>query len=253
MSNQNQENYFEVSEAEIDGVVASVLSDVDKDDVELIGILRGHIRTALAERKDPSKRLSQSVINRYGFDPLDGHVKYDDSKEAKRDQGIYMMTHCFETAKGHLEMIATDNSLSSVDVKRYTSDNSKSEIFTPAQVAANCLETLERFYKEIGGNPGPGLRSSIAAKYGISENGTIKFNSSVESMRDFDICNIDYSLDTIKLALKTIAEKSETLSSRDVTRYVANSKSKIYTPAQMAAGTIDQIRDILNRTPSFLA
>lgn len=242
MSEKDAANYLDVSEAEIDEIMASVPTIQGKGPSDLISGLRDKVRQTLVANRNPVTRLNRSIMEKY--EVTDRYeVKFGRSKEGKRDNSIYLMNHSFNTAVSHLEMIATDNNLSSVDVQRYTADRSKSPIFTPGQVAGNCLESIQRYHKDIE-DPSDNLKREIAEKYGVNEDGFIQFNNSEDGKRDLDICLVIHAFATAKLALELIARDSAKLSSSDVKRYTSGG-TPIYTPSEVAATSLETIKQIL--------
>lgn len=253
MSNQNVAKYFEVSDEEVDEVLTSTGITSNIDDEDIIASLRVHVRSMMEEKRNAVRRLTQSIVKEYGVNPDTYEIKFTDSEESKRDQDIHLLGYTFDTLYANLEMIASDNKrLSSVDVQRYTSDSGKSLVFTPSQVAANALETVEQYYKQKNGDPTARLRADLTEKYAADENGNLQFDASDESMRDKDVYTVLQGFATVRQAVELIAAKGKELSSDDVRRNDADG-TEIFTPGEVAAYTIRETNRILRNETTDVA
>lgn len=240
------EEYFDVSESEIDNLIARVAPDAKNEEPETLELFRAEIRRLVRKSKDPACRVAESIADKYGHNKKTGNVLFDDSEDGKLDRSIYIMRYCFETAKHTIEIIARDQKLSSIDVKRYTSDTGKSEIFHPGQMAAHCLETIEEFYKEIGAvDPTTRVNCSAVEKYGVNDKGIINFSDTKDGSYDRDVCIIAYALNAARTTLKTIAKTIAQLSSKEVKRYTSEGVL-IQTPSELAIDCISSMKRILN-------
>lgn len=111
-------------------------------DPQILEALRAAILEKLAIDSDPLARTERAIAAKYGVTDQ-GLIDFDGSPGAAQDRDTIAIIHCLRITQGHLRMIADDRGkLSSYDVVRYTSDRSHSKVFTPAEVAANCLGTV---------------------------------------------------------------------------------------------------------------
>lgn len=244
MSNQNVAKYFEVSDEEVEEVLTSTGISSGIKDESIITSLRLHVRSILEEKRNAVRRLANSIAEKYGVDASTYEIKFTDSEESKRDQDIHLLGYTFDNLYANLEMIASDNKrLSSVDVQRYTSDSGKSLVFTPSQVAANALETVERYYEQKNGDPTARLRADLTDKY-ADENGNLQFDASDEGVRDKDIYTVLQGFTLARQGVELIAAKGKELSSDDVRRFDADG-TEIFTPGEVAAYTIRETNRIL--------
>ena len=244
MSDQNVAKYFEVSDEEVEEVLTSTGIASKIDDEEVLASLRLHVRSMMEEKRNAVRRLAQSIAEKYGVDPDTYEIKFTDSEEAKRDIDIHLLGYSFDNLYSHLEMIASDNKrLSSVDVQRYTSDSGKSLVFTPSEVAANALETVQRYFNQKNGDPSDRLRTDLTEKH-ADENGNLQFDDSAEGVRDKDIYTVLQGFSMVRQGLELIATKGTELSSDDVRRYDADG-TEIYTPGEVAVYTIRETNRIL--------
>lgn len=133
-------------DAEVEEILAG-LSSVSLDDSPLLlNAIRDAIREQRVVARDPRKRIWNEIVEKYGFDEDKREIAFDDSDEARRDRDMLTIIHSLNSAEANLRMIAEDEKLSSRDVIRYTRDGAA--IYTPAQVAANALETNQKFLRD---------------------------------------------------------------------------------------------------------
>lgn len=226
-------NHFEASDEE-----EVIPEDWPAPNMELIQMRIDQMGQTLKENMNPVVRLNNSILKKYEMNPLTGEIVFGESKEGKRDQSIYLIAHSLVTAKTYLELIATDNNLSSVDLKQYGTGDSRSLILSPSQLATNCLSFIERIQKEIA-YPSHQFEREFILKNGFNEDGYIQFDNSEKGKRNSDIGLVVRALSTARLALELIMLESEQAPSSDV-----NAQSAI------ALNFLGIIKQILNGAPT---